>query len=158
MTQAKFSEAQHFSFALLHLRELEKFEHYIKDKTLNYRDITVLFSMMIRCDPRTAKIKFMVKTLAEDIGMNATSVSASIAKLKKLMLVAMFIERNGEKYYLINPYIFSVGKKQKWGFYVQKFLSAFSDEAPTVAEVVPTLQLISRENSYYDEENYDALY
>jgi DNA-binding MarR family transcriptional regulator len=123
--ESDFSDAQHLSFAFLHLSECKKFEHYIKDKVLNYRDVTVLASIMIRCDLKTARVKFMVKKLAEDIGMNATSVSASIAKLKKLMLVAMFIEEDGEKYYMINPYIFSAGKKQKWGFCVQKFFSAF---------------------------------
>lgn len=112
-------------FGFIHLHELKKHEELLKDRKLNYRDITVLLLMMGRCNAKTGKVKFIVKKFAEDISMNATSLSACIANLKKAMLIATFIEEDGEKYYMINPYIFSVGKKQRWGFCVQKFFSAF---------------------------------
>lgn len=88
----------------------------------------MLFAMMSLCDPKTARIRFMVKNLADELGVNPTSISASLSRLKKAMLIAQFMENNGDKYYMVNPYIFSIGRKQRWGLLVQKFFSAFSDD------------------------------
>lgn len=106
----------------------------------------MLFAMMSLCDPRTARIKFMVKNLADDLGVNPTSISASLSRLKKIMLVAQFVERNGDKYYMINPYVFSVGRKQRWGLLLQKFLSAFTDN------LEPQIKLEQPTEFYDDEE------
>lgn len=146
MTSSSFSETKHLSFALLHISEANKFLRYVKEKQINQRDICVLFAMMSLCDPRTARIKFMVKNLADDLGVNPTSISASLSRLKKIMLVAQFAERNGDKYYMINPYVFSVGRKQRWGLLLQKFLSAFTDN------LEPQIKLEQPTEFYDDEE------
>lgn len=67
------------------------------------------------------------------MGVNATSISASLSRLKKVMLIAQFAETDEQgrpwgKYYMINPYVFSVGRKQRWGLLLQKFLSAFDQD------------------------------
>lgn len=112
-------------FGLFHVTECEKLIQLVKDKTLNQRDVSVLFAIMSKINTKTGKAKFLVKNLAAEFGVNMTSISASISRLKKAALIATFTEYSGEKYYLVNPYIFSVGTRQRWGLFVQKFNSAF---------------------------------
>ena len=112
-------------FALFHVFECEKVIELVKNKVLNQRDISVLFAIMSKIDTRTGRARFVVKNLATEFGVNATSISASISRLKKAVLIATFTEYSGDKYYLVNPYLFSVGTKQRWGLFVQKFSSAF---------------------------------
>ena len=112
-------------FGLFHVSEGEKITNHIKNKTILQRDVAVLFAMMSKVDTRTGRIRFVVKNLAAEFDVQPSSISASLSRLKKAMLVATFKEYNGDKYYMVNPYLFSVGTKQRWGLFTQKFLSAF---------------------------------
>lgn len=115
---------KHSNFALFHLIESKKLTELLRDRKLQQRDFAVLFAMMSQCDTRTGEIRFMVKTLAADINMNATSFSNSLKRLKTNLIIASVVKRTGDKYYLINPYLFSVGSRQKWGFSLQRFMNA----------------------------------
>lgn len=112
-------------FALFHVLECGKVIELVKNKALNQRDVSVLFAIMSKVDTRTGRARFVVKNLATEFGVNPTSISASLSRLKKAVLIATFTEYSGDKYYLVNPYLFSVGTKQRWGLFVQKFNSAF---------------------------------
>jgi hypothetical protein len=100
----------------------------VSDRTLLQRDFAVLFAMMAYCDTTTGRIKFMGKALAETFRVAPGNISTSISRLKKARVVAAFVDSMGEKYYMINPYYFSVGRRQKWGHSLVRFMSAFNNE------------------------------
>lgn len=112
-------------FALFHVTDCEKVIQLVKDRTLLQRDVAVLFAIMSKIDTRTARARFLVKNLAIEFNVQSSSISASLSRLKKAMLIATFMEYNGDKYYMVNPHLFSVGTKQRWGLYLKKFVSAF---------------------------------
>lgn len=75
---------------------------------------------------KTGKIKFIAKNVASEIGVNPTTFIASMKRLKDNLIVSSFTEDDGEKYYMINPYLVSVGRKNKFMYYVKKFNSTFT--------------------------------
>jgi DNA-binding transcriptional ArsR family regulator len=128
-TMAENQGLEGLGFGIFHVRQGAKTFKLLREKCINQRDISVLFIMMSICDSRTGKIKFMVKALADELGITASSLSSSLSRLKKAKLIAPFQEENGGKYYLIDPGIFSVGSKKKQGFYLKKFDSVFESES-----------------------------
>lgn len=115
---------KHSDFAFFHLIEAKKLNELLRDRKLQPKDFAVLFAIMTQCNVKTGEIRFTVKSLSEQIGMNPTSFSNSLKRLKQNLLVATVVKNSGDKYYLINPYLFSVGRKQKWGHLVSLFIQA----------------------------------
>jgi len=118
---------RHSHFAMLHMHEMDSFIHKIGERKIEMRDAAVLFAMMSCCDYKTGKVKFIAKTLAQRLNITESSLSASIKRLKKEFLVALILEANSDRYYVINPYLFSVGRRQKWGHLLSLFTSAFNE-------------------------------
>lgn len=121
------TDSDHLSFAMFHPLAAKDYLALITDRTLLQRDFAVLFAMMCHCDTMTGRVKFMVKTLAETFSVTPGNISTSISRLKKAKLVALLVDTNGERYYMVNPYCFSVGRKQRWGAQLVRFMSAFDD-------------------------------
>jgi hypothetical protein len=120
------SPHKHLCFAMFHINEADSIVHKIGDRKIELRDVAVLFAMMSCCDYKTGKVKFVAKTLAKRLNITATNFSASVKRLKQEFLVALVLEQNGDKYYVINPYLFSVGRRQKWGHLVSLFSEAIN--------------------------------
>lgn len=121
-------ESNHLCFAMFHPLASKDCLSFVTDRTLMQRDFAVLFAMMSHCDTTTGRVKFMGKALAETFRVAPGNISTSISRLKKAKIVAAFTDSTGEKYYMINPYYFSVGRRQKWGHSLIRFMSAFDDE------------------------------
>lgn len=119
-----FDDNKHSDFAFFHLIESRNLIKLLKDRKLQPRDFAVLFAIMSQCNTKTGEIRFMVKTLAQQINMNPTSFSNSLKRLKENFLIATVLSYSGDKFYLINPYLFSVGRKQKWGHLLKLFTEA----------------------------------
>ena len=115
----------HLNFCMFHTLEAQRYFGQIKKRDLQPRDFLVLFAMISLCNTKTGKVRFIAQDLAEELGINKTTLSNSIKRLKTNLIVASILEDDGEKYYMINPYLVSVGKKQKWGYMVNKFAKAF---------------------------------
>jgi len=124
------SQSIHFEgyeFGLFYFSECKKLMDMVKNKEIRLSDVGLLFAIMSLVDMRTGRIKFIVKNLAEELNYTPNSVSLALSRLKKVYLIALFIERNGDKYYMVNPYLFSVGSRQRWGLSIKKFFSAFNE-------------------------------
>lgn len=121
-------ETKHSCFAMFYPLDATRYLCYLENKTLQPRDFAVLFAMMSFCDTKTARIKFSVSYLAGKIGTSPPNVSTSISRLKKALLVARLKDSRGLDFYMINPYLFSVGSRQRWGFHLKEFMSAFNQE------------------------------
>lgn len=115
---------EHMCFGMLHFHEARNCIQLLKERKIEYRDLAVLFALMSLCDEKNCILRFSVKDLAAEMNMNKTSLSHSLKRLKANLLIASGIKGCGDKYYLINPYLFSVGRKQKWGHLVKLFTEA----------------------------------
>lgn len=131
------SEDKHLAFGLFHVNEARLWLHKIKDRSLNLRDMTLLFAMMSLANTKTGMIRFTIKELALDLGVNPTSLSASLSRLKKQCMVATLKGDHGDRYYMINPYLFSVGSKKNWGFMLKRFKSAFNADTANAIDEGP---------------------
>lgn len=114
----------HLCFGMFHFHEARNCIQLLKERKIEYRDLAVLFALMSLCDEKNCILRFSVKDLAAEMNMNKTSLSNSLKRLKANLLIASGIKGCGDKYYLINPYLFSVGRKQKWGHLVKLFTEA----------------------------------
>jgi hypothetical protein len=114
-------------FGFFHFSECKKLIDMVKNRQVRLSDVGVLFALMSLVNMRSGRIKFLVKNMAEELNYTPHAVSLALSRLKKVCLVASFTERNGDKYYMINPYLFSVGSRQRWGLSIKKFFSAFNE-------------------------------
>jgi hypothetical protein len=119
-----FDDNKHSDFAIFHLIESKKLLELLENRKLQPRDFAVLFAIMTQCNAKTGEIRFMVKTLSQQINMNSTSFSNSLKRLKDNFLIVTVTNHSGDKFYLINPYFFSVGRRQKWGHLLNMFAAA----------------------------------
>jgi hypothetical protein len=131
------ADDKHLAFGLFHVNEARLWLHKIKDRSLNLRDMTLLFAMMSLANTKTGMIRFTIKELASDLGVNPTSLSASLSRLKKQCIVATLKGDHGDRYYMINPYLFSVGTRKNWGFMLKRFKSAFDAETANAIDEGP---------------------
>ena len=111
-------------FGMIHFHEARRCVDLLQDRKIEYRDLAVLFVMISMCDENNCELRFSVKDLAAKIKMNQTSLSNSLKRLKSNLLIASTVKNCGDKFYLVNPYLFSVGRKQKWGHLVSLFIEA----------------------------------
>lgn len=121
------SEFEGYTFGFFHFDDCKKLMEMVKNKDIRLSDVGVLFIAMSSVEKSTGKIKFTIKNIAEELNYTSSSVSLALSRLKKACLITPFTERNGDKYYMINPYLFSVGSRQRWGVSIKKFFSAFNE-------------------------------
>lgn len=107
-------EDELFGFIKCHNLEFYQYIQMAAAKFLERRDFAVLFVLVWRMDSRSGRIKITVNFIAEQLGVKASDVSASITRLKKCRLVcSIYNSSTGEKFFLVNPAVFSVGGKNK---------------------------------------------
>jgi hypothetical protein len=104
--------SEHFGFSKLHGSELEKYFDMISEKTLLPRDFVILYVLMARCNTSTAKIRIDAKKICEKIKIHSSSFCGSMKRLRAALIVASGKDNSG-KYYMINPYLLSVGADHK---------------------------------------------
>lgn len=121
-------ETRHSCFAMFHPLDADRYLCYLEDKRLQPRDFAVLYAMMSFCDTKTGRVRFSVLYMAKRLCTSASNVSTSLSRLKKVFAIAQLKDSKGVFFYMINPYLFSVGSRQKWGLLLKQFISVFNDE------------------------------
>jgi hypothetical protein len=112
-------------FRMVHKEGLEKLDEALKARRLRPRDVTVFWTAAKYLNLRTGKAHVSAVQIAGDLGEHATHVSASLRKLQaELCLVRCKDRTTGGYYFLLNPYICSIGGPQKRGFLWQQFQEA----------------------------------
>ena len=101
-------------FLMLHRADLSQLKPLLQARQLLPRDITVLVMLMSHVNWRSGRARVTATFLAEEIGMQRTHVTSSIGRLRKEMLVARVREpASGDVYFLLNPYLVSVGGPER---------------------------------------------
>lgn len=112
-------------FVKVHKLELAKLLPLFRDRTLPPRDAAVLICLWEGMDVNTAKIRLTAAGIAEQLGTRRTDVVHSLSRLKRLsLLAAVKCPRTGECYYMLNPYLASVGAGKKWAWIYRQFQEA----------------------------------
>jgi hypothetical protein len=112
----KSKEEGQEGFVMVHQRDLESAISLVATRKLELRDMAVFMGLMAHMNWRSGRVPITAKALAERLGIKLPVCVSSLTRLKKEMLVARVVDRNnGDNYYLLNPYVASVGGPQRRG-------------------------------------------
>ena len=107
---------------MVHQRDLESAISLVATRKLELRDMAVFMGLMAHMNWRSGRVPITAKALAERLGIKLPVCVSSLTRLKKEMLVARVVDRNsGDNYYLLNPYVASVGGPQRRGLLWAQF-------------------------------------
>jgi Tfp pilus assembly protein PilX len=100
----------------------EKAVQAVKSKTLQPRDLAVLIALLGNVNWRSGRAQITPNGLAQQLGILDSNCRASISRLRKQLLISRIVDRyTGESFFLINPYLASVGGPQRRGHLWQQF-------------------------------------
>jgi hypothetical protein len=118
----KSKEEGQEGFVMVHQRDLESAISLVATRKLELRDMAVFMGLMAHMNWRSGRVPITAKALAERLGIKLPVCVSSLTRLKKEMLVARVVDRNsGDNYYLLNPYVASVGGPQRRGLLWAQF-------------------------------------
>jgi len=118
----KSKEEGQEGFVMVHQRDLESAISLVAARKLELRDMAVFMGLMAHMNWRSGRVPITAKALAERLGIKLPVCVSSLTRLKKEMLVARVVDRNsGDNYYLLNPYVASVGGPQRRGLLWAQF-------------------------------------
>lgn len=99
----------------------------VSRRDLEPRDISVLVVLMTYMD-RSGKVRMTCAAIAEKLGMKSSMCIASMTRLKQQGFVVRVQDKStGDRYYLVNPFVSSVGGPQRRGHLWAQFKAALED-------------------------------
>ena len=117
---------------MFHIEELSRIPESIRSKERPRRlmpsDCSVLIALMCYMDKSTHKAKVTHAQLARDLGAGRSNITASVTRLRREMLVASHYDRvTGERYFMLNPHLFSTGKTERRPVLFKKFMELINE-------------------------------
>jgi hypothetical protein len=110
------------NFVMVHQRDLDSTIALIGERRLELRDAAVFLVLMNYVNWRSGRASVTTKYIAERLQIKLPVAVSAISRLKKENLVSRVIDpRTGERYFLINPFLASVGGPQRRGHLWQQF-------------------------------------
>jgi Tfp pilus assembly protein PilX len=111
------------NFVMVFPEELcEKAVLAVKAKALQPRDLAVLVALLGNVNWRSGRAQITPSGLAQQLGILDSNCRASISRLRKQLLISRVLNRgSGDNYFLINPYLASVGGPSRRGHLWQQF-------------------------------------
>ena len=118
----KSKEEGQEGFVMVHQRDLESAISLVATRKLELRDMAVFMALMAHMNWRSGRVPITAKALAERLSIKLPVCVSSLTRLKREPLVARVVDRNtGDNYYLLNPYVASVGGPQRRGLLWAQF-------------------------------------
>jgi hypothetical protein len=110
------------NFVMVHQRDLDSTIALIGERRLELRDAAVFLVLLNYVNWRSGRASVSAKYIAERLNVKLPVAVSAITRLKKENLVSRVIDqRTGERYFLVNPYLASVGGPQRRGHLWQQF-------------------------------------
>lgn len=110
-------------------RDLQSVLALTGQRRLELRDTAVLMGLIAYVDWRSGRSKVSAKFLAEQLGIQLTHCARSLTRLRNERLaVRIYDERTGETFFLLNPYLASVGGAKRRGHLYAQFSEALERE------------------------------
>jgi predicted transcriptional regulator len=115
-------------FAMLHLsRDLESVLAAVARRDLEPRDLAVLVCLISFMD-RMGKVRSTSAAVAAQLGVSPSLVGKSITRLRQQSVIAkVYDNKSGETYFLVNPYVISIGGPQRRNHLWMQFKAALED-------------------------------
>ena len=123
-----FSTEEQERFVMIHqTSDLESVLAAVARRDLEPRDLAVFVGLIANMD-RVGKVRSTSTALAQQLGVDPSLVGKSVTRLRRQMMVAKVYDRKtGETYFLLNPYIASVGGPQRRGHLWAQFKAALEE-------------------------------
>jgi hypothetical protein len=110
------------NFVMVHQRDLDSAIALIAERRLELRDAAVFLVLLNYVNWRSGRAHVTTKYIAERLNVKLPVAVSAITRLKKENLVSRAVDsRTGERFFLINPYLASVGGPQRRGHLWQQF-------------------------------------
>ena len=121
-----FDEAERF--VMVHQApDLEGLFEALARRDLQHRDMSVMLAMISRMD-RTGKVRVTALALSEQLGIHHNVCISAISRLRKHAVVVKVYDRQaGSHYFILNPYVASIGGPQTRGHLWAQFKAALED-------------------------------
>jgi predicted transcriptional regulator len=115
-------------FVMFHqTRDLETLLDAVAKRDLQLRDLSVLVALVAHMD-RSGRVRVTGAALAEKLDINHSTCISSMTRLRQQQVIArVFDKASGERYFLVNPFIFSVGGPQRRNHLWAQFKAAVED-------------------------------
>lgn len=123
-----FSIEEQERFVMLHLtRDLDAVLAAVSRRDLEPRDLAVLVGLIANMD-RMGKVRSTSAAIAACLGVSPSLAGKSITRLRQQSIIAKVYDRKtGETYFLVNPYVASIGGPQRRGHLWAQFKAALED-------------------------------
>lgn len=107
---------------MVHQRDLDSTIALLGERRLELRDAAVFLVLLNYVNWRSGKARVSASYIAERLNVKLPVAVSAISRLRKENLVRRVVDRRtGESYFLINPYLASVGGPQRRGHLWQQF-------------------------------------
>lgn len=125
---------EHFEdpFAMVHLSNLGQYVELARQKRIHGRDVLVFLALVRHINPMTGRVNVTLRQIAEELGQSHQNVCTFFNRLQKENLaVRCRVKNSREVYFLLNPWVVSVGGRSKQAQLWHQFkLAKESGEAP----------------------------
>lgn len=117
-------------FVMVHQRDLDSTIALLGERRLELRDAAVFLTLLNYVNWRSGRVHITAKYVAERLKIQLPVCVSAISRLKKEGLVSRVVDpRTGENYYLINPYLASVGGPSRRGHLWTQFQASLEPRA-----------------------------
>lgn len=117
------------NFVMVHQRDLDSTIALLGQRRLQLRDAAVFLVLINYVNWRSGRVHITTKFIAERLQVKLPVAVSAITRLRKENLVRRVIEPStGEAYFLINPFLASVGGPRRRGHLWQQFADAMEDQ------------------------------
>ena len=118
------TQGEHFAMFLQD--EAKKLWPMVRDRTLKPMDLCVVSYLCSHMDIRTGRIERRTKDIADDLGVTQPHLTMSMKRLRSEHLLAKGLKGTGY-YWMLNPYFWSVGRREIQGKRIVAFQSLIND-------------------------------
>lgn len=110
------------SFVMVHQRDLEATLELLAARRLELRDMAVFTALMALMNVSSGRVYVSAQHVADRLKISLPVCVSSITRLRRELLVSRVKDpRTGDTYFLLNPYVASVGGPQRRGLLWAQF-------------------------------------
>jgi hypothetical protein len=115
-------------FVMVHQRDLDSTIALLGQRKLELRDAAVFLALLNYVNWRSGRAHVTAKYIAERLSIKLPVCVSALTRLKREGLLSKVADlRTGESYYLVNPYLASVGGPQRRGHLWAQFHASMED-------------------------------
>lgn len=117
-------------FVMVHQHDLDCAVSLVGRRVLELRDMAVLMALMASMNWRSGRVHVTAKGVADQLKIKLPVCVSSLTRLRKQQMISRVMDRHtGENYFLVNPYLVSVGGPKRRGHLWAQFEQSLERDA-----------------------------